>query len=99
MSLRFPSLTLGSVLVLARRLGVFGVATVNRKFWPILQSSGLGAFPAAQHFPLATCGRGCKHFACATAFPANLSNPAVDPAPFGRWTLRNKPAQRRSPLR
>jgi hypothetical protein len=26
-------------------------------------------------------------------------NPAVDPAPFGRWTLRDKAAQRRSPLR
>ncbi len=27
------------------------------------------------------------------------SNPAVDLAPFGRWTLRDKAAQRRSPLR
>jgi len=26
-------------------------------------------------------------------------NPAVDPAPSGRWTLRDKAAQRRSPLR
>jgi hypothetical protein len=26
-------------------------------------------------------------------------NPAVDLAPFGRWTLRDKTAQRRSPLR
>jgi hypothetical protein len=25
-------------------------------------------------------------------------NPAVDPAPSGRWTLRDKAAQRRSPL-
>jgi hypothetical protein len=99
MPLRLPSLALGSVLVLARRLGVFVVATVNRKFRPILQSSGLDAFPAAQHFPLATCGRGCKPFACATAFPANPSNPAVDPAPFGRWTLRDSAAQRRSPSR
>ena len=32
MSLRFPSLALGSLLVLARRLSVFLVATVNRKF-------------------------------------------------------------------
>ena len=98
MSLRFPSLALGSVPVLARRLGVFGVAAVNRKFWPNL-ASGLAALPAARHFPFAACGFGCRHFACATAFPANLSNPAVDPAPFGRWTLRDKPAQRRSPLR
>ncbi len=28
-----------------------------------------------------------------------ISNMAVDLAPFGRWTLRNKAAQRRSPLR
>jgi hypothetical protein len=28
-----------------------------------------------------------------------LPNPAVDLAPFGRWTLRDKAAQRRSPLR
>jgi hypothetical protein len=27
------------------------------------------------------------------------ANPAVDPAPSGRWTLRDKAAQRRSPLR
>jgi hypothetical protein len=27
------------------------------------------------------------------------SNLAVDPAPSGRWTLRDKAAQRRSPLR
>lgn len=27
------------------------------------------------------------------------SNTAVDLAPFGRWTLRDKAAQRRSPLR
>ena len=27
------------------------------------------------------------------------SNMAVDLAPFGRWTLRDKAAQRRSPLR
>ncbi len=27
------------------------------------------------------------------------ANPAVDLAPFGRWTLRDEAAQRRSPLR
>ncbi len=27
------------------------------------------------------------------------ANMAVDLAPFGRWTLRDKAAQRRSPLR
>ena len=26
-----------------------------------------------------------------------MSNPAVDLAPFGRWTLRDEAAQRRSP--
>jgi hypothetical protein len=78
MLLRFPSLALGFVPVLARRLGVFVVATVNRKFWPKLKS-GLGAFPPAQHSPFAASGRGFKHFACATAFPANPSNPALNP--------------------
>jgi len=35
-----------------------------------------------------------------TALPFNpRANPAVDPAPFSRWTLRDKAAQRRSPLR
>ena len=62
MLLRFPSLALGFVPVLARRLGVFVVATVNRKFWPKLKS-GLGAFPPAQHSPFAASGRGFKHFA------------------------------------
>jgi hypothetical protein len=28
-----------------------------------------------------------------------MPNPAVDPAPSGRWTLRDRAAQRRSPLR
>ena len=89
MSLRFPSLALGSVPVLARRLGVFVVATVNRKFWPKLKSA-LGAFPTVRHFPFAASGRGCKLFACASAFPANPSNTAAKAAPFGRWTLRDK---------
>jgi hypothetical protein len=35
-----------------------------------------------------------------TVLPFNpRANPAVDPAPFSRWTLRDKAAQRRSPLR
>jgi len=29
----------------------------------------------------------------------SCSNPAVDLAPFGRWTLRDEAAQRRSPSR
>ena len=29
----------------------------------------------------------------------NAANPAVDLAPFGRWTLRDESAQRRSPPR
>ena len=78
MLLRRPSLALGSALVLARRLGVFGVATVNRNFWPKLKS-GLGAFPPAQHSPFAASGFGFKQFACTAAFPANPSNPALNP--------------------
>jgi len=29
----------------------------------------------------------------------HMPNPALDLAPFGRWTLRDKAAQRRSALR
>ena len=47
------SLALGVVLVLARRLSLFGVATVNPIFQPKTKSSGAGAFPAAKHFPFA----------------------------------------------
>jgi hypothetical protein len=96
MSLRLPSLALGSVPVLARRLSVFGVTTVNRKFQPNSKSSGFGAVPAARHFPFAASGRGCKPFAWAAAFPANPSNTTVKAAPFGRWTLRDK-ASRSAP--
>ncbi len=99
MLLCFPSLALGSVLVLAHRLGVLVVSTVNRKFWPNSKSSGLAAFPVARHFPFAASGRGCKPFACATAFPANLSNTALNPVRFALWTLRDKAAQRRLALR
>ena len=58
MSPRLPSLALGSVLILARRLSVSVVATINRKYQPNSKSTGLGAFPAAQHFPFAASGRG-----------------------------------------
>lgn len=91
MSPRLPSLALGSVLILARRLSVSVVATINRKYQPNSKSTGLGAFPAAQHFPFAASGRGFKQFAGAAAFPANPSNTAVKAAPSGRWTLRDKP--------
>jgi hypothetical protein len=65
-------------------------ATVNRKFQPKTKPSGVGFFPTAGQFPVVSAGRGCRQFACATAFPANLSNTAVKAAPFGRWTLRDK---------
>jgi hypothetical protein len=71
-------------------------ATVNRKFQPKTKPSGVGFFPAAGQFPVVTGGRGCKQFACTTAFPANPSNTAVKAAPFGRWTLRDK-ASRSAP--
>jgi hypothetical protein len=32
-------------------------------------------------------------------YSKHISNPAVHPALSGRWTLRDKAAQRRSPLR
>jgi hypothetical protein len=74
-----PSLALGAVLVLARRLSVFGVATVNRKFQRNSKALGFGLFPAAQHFPFATSGLGYQQFACAAAFPANRSNTPLNP--------------------
>ena len=78
MLLRFPSLALGFVPVLARRRGVLVVATVNRKKLPKMKT-GLGALPPAPQTPFAASGRGFKHFACAAAFPANPSNPALNP--------------------
>jgi hypothetical protein len=89
-----PSLALSAVLVLARRLSVFGVATVNRKFQRNSKALGLGLFPAAQHFPFATSGLGCWQFVSTTTFPANLSNTtlntgrhetAVVSSTFGAW--------------
>ena len=47
------SFALGAVLVLARRLSLFSVATVNPIFQPKTKSSGVGAFSAAKHFPFA----------------------------------------------
>ncbi len=91
MSLRRPSLALGSVPALARRLSIFGVATVNWKFQPNSKSSGFGAFPASRQFPFAASGRGCKPFACTTAFPANPSNTAVKALPSVAGTA-GKPA-------
>jgi hypothetical protein len=47
-------------------------------FWPIF-SSGFGFFSPARHFPFVASGRGGKHSAYPTAFPANPSNPALNP--------------------
>ena len=79
MPLRRPSLTLGSVAVFARRLCIFDVATVNRKFKAKPKSSGFEAFPAARHFLVSASVRGFKLLACATTFPANPSYPALNP--------------------
>jgi hypothetical protein len=35
----------------------------------------------------------------AVPWRSTAPNPAVDPVPFGHWTLRDEAAQRRSPLR
>jgi hypothetical protein len=78
MSLRFPSPALNTALVLAARLGFSCSVTVNSLFGLIFPS-GLACFSAARHFPFATCGRGLKHFAFPSAFPANPSNPALNP--------------------
>ena len=92
------SLVLGAVLVLARRLSVFGVATVNPKFQPNSKALGFGGLSLVGHFPGAAAGLGCWQFVGAGAFSAVSSNTTVKAAPaFGlRWTLRDK-ASRSAP--
>ncbi len=92
------SLALRVVLVLARRLSVFGVATVNPKFQPNSKALGFGGLSALGHFPWAAAGLGCWQFVGAGAFSAVSSNTTVKAAPaFGlRWTLRDK-ASRSAP--
>ena len=84
------SLALGSVPVLSFRLNLRGSATVHSAFWAFF-SAGLGGMPPTRHFPFATSGRGCKQFACTTAFPANPSNTAVKALPSVAGTA-GKPA-------
>ena len=87
------SLVLGAVLVLARRLSGFGVATVNRKFQRNSKALGFRGLSAIGRFPGAAAGLGCWQFVGAGAFPAAASNTTVKAAPaFGlRWTRRDKP--------
>jgi len=86
------SLVLGAVLVLARRLSLFGVATVNPKFQRNSKALGFGGLSVVGHFPGASAGLGCWQFVGAGAFSAVSSNTTVKAAPaFGlRWTLRDK---------
>ena len=86
------SLVLSAVLVLARRLSGFGVATVNRKFQPNSKALRFGGLSAVGHFPGTAAGLGCWQFVGAGAFSAAASNTTVKAAPaFGlRWTLRDK---------
>ena len=72
------SLALSAVPVLSFRLNLWGSATVHSAFWAF-SSVGLGGIPPTRHFPFASSGRGFKHFACATAFPANPSNTTLNP--------------------
>jgi hypothetical protein len=92
------SFALGSVLVLARRLSLFGVATVNPKFQPNSKALGVGGLSVVGHFSGASAGLGCWQFVGAGAFSAVSSNTTVKAAPaFGfRWTLRDK-ASRSAP--
>ncbi|WP_156919319.1 hypothetical protein [Azovibrio restrictus] len=68
------SLALRCVLVLARRLGGFGVATVNWKFQRNSKALGFGRLSAVGHFPGAAAGLGCWQFVGAGAFSAVSSN-------------------------
>jgi hypothetical protein len=92
------SFVLGAVLVLARRLSGFGVATVNSKFQRNSKALGFRRLSAVGHFPGAGAGLGCWQFVGAGVFSAVSSNTAVKAAPaFGlRWTLRDK-ASRSAP--
>jgi len=89
---------LGAVLVLARRLSVFGAATVTPKFQRNSKALEFGRLSAVGHFPGAAAVLGCRQFVGASAFPAVSSNTAVKAAPaFGLpWTLRDK-ASRSTP--
>ena len=79
MSLHFPSPVLNTALGLPSRLGLRCFVTVNSVFGLIF-SSGLACFSAARHFLFAISGGlGFKHAACVATFPANLSNPALNP--------------------
>ena len=73
------SLALGAVLVLARRLSGFGVATVNPKFQPNSKALGFRGLSAVGRFPGAGAGLGCWQFVGAAAFPAVSSNTALNP--------------------
>ena len=84
------SFALGAVLVLARRLSLFGVATVNSKFQRNSKALGFGGLSAVGQFPGASAGLGCWQFVGAGVFSAVSSNTAVKAAPSGRWTLRDK---------
>ena len=92
------SFALGAVLVLARRLSVFGVATVNSKFQRNSKAQGFGGLSAVGHFPGAGASLGCRQLVGSATFSAVSSNIPVKAAPaFGlRWTLRDK-ASRSAP--
>ena len=92
------SFALGTALVLARRLSLFGVATVNPKFQRNSKALGFGGHLVVRHFPGAGAGLGCRQYVGAGAFSAVSSNIPVKAAPaFGlRWTLRDK-ASRSAP--
>jgi hypothetical protein len=90
------SFALGAVLVLARRLSVFGVATVNPKFQRNSKAMGFGGLSLVGHFPGASAGLGYRQFVGAGVFSAVSSNTTVKAAPSGRWTLRDK-ASRSAP--
>jgi len=88
------SLVLGAVLVLARRVSGFGVATVNPKFQRNSKALGFGGLSAVGHFPGAAAGLGSWQFAGAGAFSAVSSNTtlntgrhetAVVSSTFGAW--------------
>ncbi len=53
-------------------------------------------FPGVDSYQHRMLGLRGKTVAQSQSGSPMISNPALDPAPFGRWTLRDEAAQRRS---
>jgi hypothetical protein len=78
MSFGPSSFALGTGRVSAGCFGQRLVAAVSSVFGPLF-TLGLGAFSSVWYFLFVISDCGCKRFAGAAAFPANPSNPVLNP--------------------